>query len=628
MKSNVRWPQANRLHRVSRAHLVLAVLMAASVVIALALSWTATLGRQFDNYAYDFLFRAIQPAPWTPASIILAIDEATLSRYGGNVGDGIRRAIADGLEKIEAAPPAAVAVDVILAEPGVPEADARLEEAFAQTRNLVLESYLLENGTWSNPIERFRKHAAALGHVHADFDRFDSVSRDVPLMIAGGRDRRWALALEAFRAAHHAEITESPDDLIVGITRVPSRLRDEAIDGRTMRIRYPPLAMGGIPRVSIAALDDEPRLAAQFAGKAVFVGETAAAVDSWATPYSNGKTTPGVEMHAAEYETLAQQRFLVDAPLSGVVLVCLMLATAAGVAFALGSGWKANLAAAGVVVVSQGVPAVAFANSVVWPWVPGTLTAVISVGIAATWRHLLVRRELAKSERERTRYQRAMQFVTHEMRTPLTAIQGSSELIGRYASMPEAKRKEMAELINAESKRLARMIETFLSVEKLSAGEMAIKREEFPLDELVEACVKRARPVAERKEIEITVEGLPQGDLTGDRELMEYAVYNLLTNAVKYSQPQTRVRVFGEDERGGHVRLSVEDQGMGMDKKEVKRIFEKFYRTKRAEQSGEAGTGIGLSIVEQIVTQHGGEIQVDSEPGRGSRFTLVLRRTL
>jgi signal transduction histidine kinase len=65
-----------------------------------------------------------------------------------------------------------------------------------------------------------------------------------------------------------------------------------------------------------------------------------------------------------------------------------------------------------------------------------------------------------------------------------------------------------------------------------------------------------------------------------------------------------------------------------MDKTEVSRIFEKFYRTKKAEQSGESGTGIGLSIVEQIVTSHGGSIQVDSEPGKGSRFTLVLRRAL
>jgi signal transduction histidine kinase len=153
-----------------------------------------------------------------------------------------------------------------------------------------------------------------------------------------------------------------------------------------------------------------------------------------------------------------------------------------------------------------------------------------------------------------------------------------------------------------------------------------MKRERFPLAALVERCTERARPFADRKQIEIEICALPEDDLTGDRELMEYAVYNLLTNAVKYSPANTRVRVFGEGDKLGRVRLSVEDQGIGMNKKEVGRIFEKFYRTKRAEQSGEAGTGIGLSIVEQIVTQHGGAIQVESEPGKGSRFTLVLKR--
>jgi two-component system phosphate regulon sensor histidine kinase PhoR len=232
-----------------------------------------------------------------------------------------------------------------------------------------------------------------------------------------------------------------------------------------------------------------------------------------------------------------------------------------------------------------------------------------------------------QSEGEKDRYQRAMQFVTHEMRTPLTAIQGSSELISRYANMPEAKRTQIAEMINSESRRLARMIETFLSVERLSAGQMELKQERFPLPELVERCAERARPFADRKQITIEVEALPADELTGDRELMEYAVYNLLTNAVKYSPPETRVRVFSEDERGDSLRLSIKDQGIGMDKKEVARIFEKFYRTKRAEQSGEAGTGIGLSIVEQIVTQHGGSIHVESEPGKGSKFSLILRRT-
>jgi signal transduction histidine kinase len=289
---------------------------------------------------------------------------------------------------------------------------------------------------------------------------------------------------------------------------------------------------------------------------------------------------------------------------------------------------RANIVAGSAIAASQALPAFAFSRSIVWPWLPGTLAAIFAASLAAAWRHLVVRRQLVSARQEKNRYQNAMHFAIHELRTPLTAIQGSSELISRYSAMPEQKRREIANLINSESKRLGRIIETFLSVERLSAGEIEIRSERFPIGELVESCAVRARPIAERKNIEIEIAPLPAVNLTGDRELMEYAVYNLLTNAVKYSPPDTRVRVTGEDGKGDRVHLSIADEGIGMDKAEVSRIFEKFYRTKKAEQSGESGTGIGLSIVEQIVTRHGGAIQVDSEPGKGSRFTLVLRRAL
>jgi len=617
MKLSAQW------RTVSRSSLILAGLVLASTALAVALDYSS-FGAQFDKFAYDFLFRLEQPPAWKPSSIILAIDEQTLARYGGQ--PGIRAALADGLEKIAPAHPLAVAVDVILAERGSNEAgDQALENAFADTTRLILASYLLANGTWNDPLPRFRQHAASVAQVHSDFDPYDSVSRDLPLATAAGHERRWALAFDAYLVAHGLHVEESPDDLVAGGVRIPTTGRE----GHIMRIRYAPTtSMGEFPHVSIAELDANPALASQFAGKVVFVGETVqAAGDRWMTPYSNSRAVPGVEMHANAYETISRRMFLEDAPLALVFVVCFALAAGAGLIYAFVTGWPANLGAGAVLVLSQAIPAIAFANSVVWPWLPGTLAAGFAATTAAAWRHLIVRRQLLRTEGEKDRYQRAMQFVTHEMRTPLTAIQGSSELISRYANkMPEAKRTEIADMINAESKRLARMIETFLSVERLSAGQMDLKQERFPLAELVERCAERARPFADRKNIAIDVDPLPAEELVGDQELMEYAVYNLLTNAVKYSPRETRVRVFGEDDRGDSVRLSIQDQGIGMDKKEVSRIFEKFYRTKRAEQSGEAGTGIGLSIVEQIVTQHGGSIQVESEPGKGSVFSLVLKR--
>ena len=176
-----------------------------------------------------------------------------------------------------------------------------------------------------------------------------------------------------------------------------------------------------------------------------------------------------------------------------------------------------------------------------FPFFAPLASAWLTAIAAASYQHFVVRRALRQAETERHHYQQAIHFVTHEMRTPLTAIQGSSELMGRY-NLSEEKRKQMSEMINQESKRLARMIQTFLDVERLSDGQMELKREAFEVREIVEACVSRARPLAERKNIRIVTEAL-DGSLEGDRELMEYAVYNLLTNAVKYSPPDTQITV-------------------------------------------------------------------------------------
>ena len=627
MRSSVRWPAA------SKARFVLASLLLGSAVLGLVFGFTA-FGRQINEYAYDFLFRLDRPAPWKPDSIILAIDERTLLKYGGL--RGMRLALTEGLNLIAPAHPGAVAIDLILAEAADEDSDSKLEAAFALTPKLILPADLLpDRSGWEEPIPRFAKHAVEVGHVHADLDKYDSVSRALPLMKAVGRVRHWALAFETFHVVHGGEIEESETDVRVGNAIIPADIRDcfETVgcDGeswRTIRIRYAPPSMGGIPRVGIADLAANPGLAKRFGGKVVFAGVTAqtAVRDRWMTPYSDGESLPGIEIHANAYETLARGSFLVDVHLRTTVLMTLLLAFATGFAYAWTRVILANSIAFAGLIASQLVPAVAFHNNYVWPYLPGTLAVVFAAASAASWRHILDRRRLFDTEQERGRYQKAMQFVTHEMRTPLTAIQGSSELISRYGTMPESKRKEMADLINMESKRLARMIETFLSVERLSAGQMEIKHQRFTLVEIVDRCLQRAQPLADRKDIAVEVHDIPNAPLVGDLELMEYAVYNLLTNAIKYSPRETRVVISGENGKGDRLALSVQDQGIGMDKKEVSRIFEKFYRTKKAEQSGEMGTGIGLSIVDQIVKQHGGSIHVESEPGKGSKFTLILKR--
>jgi signal transduction histidine kinase len=300
----------------------------------------------------------------------------------------------------------------------------------------------------------------------------------------------------------------------------------------------------------------------------------------------------------------------------------LLLTVLAGIIFASRSGWPAYALGAILLLSAHATPHVLFQSGIVFPYLMPAAAAWLSVSAAASYQHFVVRRQLRASETEKTRYQQAIRFVTHEMRTPLTAIQGSSELMGRY-NLSEDKRRDMARMIHSESKRLGRMIQTFLDVERLSEGQMQLRREPVDAGDVVRICIDRVAPLAEGKQIQISSQPVPDTIIEGDRELMEYAVYNLLTNAVKYSPAETSITVSGVRE-GGNLRISVRDQGFGMDEKELRDIFRKFYRTRKAEASGEPGTGIGLSIVEQILASHGGSIEVTSSPGHGSCFTMVL----
>jgi signal transduction histidine kinase len=340
------------------------------------------------------------------------------------------------------------------------------------------------------------------------------------------------------------------------------------------------------------------------------------------TPYTTLQPMPGVEIHAHAYETMATGQFLTDAAPSLVLLLAVALVAGAALIFRRFTGLPAYSLAAALLGLAHLLPHIFFMAGIIFSHVAPMLAAWFAVVVAAAWQYFSTRLALATAEDERARYQQAIQFVTHEMRTPLTAIQGSSELMGRY-KLTEEKQKQLAAQINSESKRLARMIQTFLDVERLGAGQMQLKQDPIPVPALLTVCLDRVKPLAERKNIALNLHPTAEVTLQGDRELLEYAVYNLLTNAIKYSPPDTRVELSAAA-APGRLAIAVRDQGMGMSQAELKKLFTRFYRTARAEQSGEVGTGIGLSIVQQIVQLHGGRIDVTSTPGAGSCFTLSL----
>jgi len=607
--------------------------LAATWAVGVLAGWTPFASR-VDNYTYDLMdfyhLRFLDPSRGVPTeSVVVGIDEETLRANGGM--RNIRPILAETLDRLNSASPRAIALDVLLADDVDPIEDARLEAALRATPNLILGSQIVE-GKWEDPTSRFKPLALALGHVHTERDHADGVSRQIELARVAGGQRRWALALEAFRAARHADIIESPVDLQVGGAVIASSDKEPE---HPMLIRY--LPPRGIPTISallllrylspqatqtIPAIYIDP-LRNSIRDKTVFVGITAlsAANDRLVSP--SGNDVSGVEVHAQAFETMARGRFLTRASQSTMLAICVGLVVAAGLIFGLLSGWWAYAAAAVLLGATMWMPVQFFRHDIVFPYFAPLAVAWLSSAGAASYQHFVVRGQLRQSESEKSRYQQAIHWAAHEMRTPLTAIQGSSELMTRYA-LPDAKRSELSLMINSESKRLARIISTFLDVERLAEGQMELKQEALPMSELVDTCIQRAQPLAERKRIGLFLDNAVQGSLLGDRELLEYAFYNILTNAVKYSPPDTQIHVYSEL-RGTDVRLAVQDQGIGMDAKEIKSIFQKFYRTKSAEAFGEAGTGIGLSIVEQIVFQHGGRIEVTSTPGKGSCFTMIMK---
>ena len=587
------------------------------------------LGGELDNYAYDAMLRAHPLGPAPAKSAILEIDEPTLPSIPGGI-QGIRSPLAKALRILSAAHPKTVAIDLTLTDPNLdPAIDADLADAMRHTPNLVLASDLTRRG-FEDPLPQFAAAAADLGEVHAAPDSNDEITRAIALQKAFPPKKRWALALEAFRHYIGAEqIVESPDSLQVGPEAIPVRwgnvtsIRGASTgDGFLMRIAFGPPDWP--PRVSMIDLLEKPSLASAFTGKAAFIGVTATTQvrDRLTTPVGSRVTT-GIEINALAFETIANHRYITDVDRNWVWLFSLAITAAIGFAFRRLPGWWAYGGGFALVLFACVTPYWFFTHRLVFSFATPAAASALSFLCAGAYYHLVVRRNWRTELAARERYQQAMHFVTHEMRTPLSAIQGSSELISRFP-LTEEKRKQVALLINSESKRLARMVEIFLNVERLSAGQMELKREIIAVKEMVEQCVERVRPLAERKRISIALTPVPEElQIAGDRELMEYACYNLLTNAVKYSPQRTEVSASAWRENG-HVRIAVEDQGMGMDQKEVRQIFQKFYRTKKAEESGEVGTGIGLSIVQQIVEQHGGEIGVVSKPGVGSRFTLVF----
>ncbi|MDO4243106.1 MAG: ATP-binding protein [Actinomyces sp.] len=217
--------------------------------------------------------------------------------------------------------------------------------------------------------------------------------------------------------------------------------------------------------------------------------------------------------------------------------------------------------------------------------------------------------------------------VSHELKTPVGAIALLAETVQNNVEDPELVR-DYSTRVRKETERLGVLVQEIIELSRLQEGDALVEPEEVELDAVVAESLDRVRVEAEAKEVRLVSGGTPGLYVLGDASLIATAVRNLLDNAIRYSDPRTRVSVgVGVDPSDPElVRIAVVDQGIGIAKEAQERVFERFYRVDKARSRATGGTGLGLSIVKHVAADHGGTVELWSTPGRGSTFTLVLPR--
>ena len=215
--------------------------------------------------------------------------------------------------------------------------------------------------------------------------------------------------------------------------------------------------------------------------------------------------------------------------------------------------------------------------------------------------------------------------VSHEIKTPLTAIKGFVETLSGGAVENRDEAGKFLGIIEKHVDRLAAIVTDLLQLSRIEAEKaaQAIQFEEYALPALVKTAIQVCRARAEARGIQVRLAGKTDIRVAVDVRLIEQAVVNLLDNAIKYSPDGGAVHINISRQRGQAV-VAVEDQGIGIEKKHLPRLFERFYRVDKARSRKLGGTGLGLAIVKHIMQAHNGSVTVTSTPGRGSVFALHL----
>ena len=248
-----------------------------------------------------------------------------------------------------------------------------------------------------------------------------------------------------------------------------------------------------------------------------------------------------------------------------------------------------------------------------------SFTGTLVTGVILVW--VFLRRERNLSELQAD----FVSKVSHELRTPLTSIRMFTEtLVLRRGD--KASEDRCIDALNRESARLQQLIDRLLDWGRMESGRRVYELAEHDVGAIIDEAINAFEPTRTRRHVEVVIESLPElPTVWCDRSALVDSLVNLLSNAYKYGGQPRRIEIATRLTEKS-VNISVHDNGKDIARREHKRIFEKFYRVDDLLARQQEGSGIGLAIVQHVMRAHRGNVEVDSEPGRGSTFTLVLPR--
>ncbi|MFG6469256.1 hybrid sensor histidine kinase/response regulator [Roseateles sp. BYS87W] len=638
----------------------------AALLLWAALALTGLQAR-LDRTAADLLTRISAPAApeAATASAVVDLDDASLRALREPLGEWpySREVYALMLDYLGRAGARLVVLDIVLAGPR--EGDARLAEALRRGPPVVLAAAGLRpqpglelapaseaesralgrlggadgpGVAWSaltapaDPLLDALTAPGSLGVISAPLDD-DGRLRRVPLLhrVQGRTVPSLALAAR-LRADGAAAWRVEADDgvLTVGARRWP-------VDAQARAWLAWPADGGPGPRVSgqrlmRAALGmvDDPELAAQLAGRAVFVGSSAFFADAVMTPQG---PLGGTVLNAAVFDALGATPAPVRRDTGGAVALAAVLTLLWG---AWPLVWRRTAAAAAVSLAGLvlGAWAAWAMGWVVSPW-PGVyvlgwalaLTAMARVRQAqARERELHRERELAEA-RSRAKTDLLAQ-VSHEMRTPMNAVLGFSDILARSPLRPE--QAHHVEVLGHAGRQVFALINDLLDNARIESGRLTLASHPFNLVDLVELQLELLRERAQSQGLWLRVFARTEatGWVLGDAQRVAQIVTNLVGNALKFTArggvTVELARETGADGQPGQVCLSVQDTGMGIPADRLAHIFEPFEQADASIAQRFGGTGLGLAITRSLAQLMGGDIRVSSREGEGSRFEVRL----